>query len=114
MTARIDIPHDEIAAFCERWHIHELALFGSVLREDFGPESDIDALVTFGPGARRTLADLLAMERELEVIFQRKVDLGERQAVEEDPNYLRRKHILSSAQVIYANCIKARSSGNFR
>lgn len=102
MAVHIDLPQDEIAAFCERWKVSELALFGSVLRDDFGPDSDVDVLVNFTPGTQPTLADLLAMEKELQRILGRKVDLGERQSVEEDPNYIRRQRILDSAQVIYA------------
>ena len=55
MSAHIDVPSDKIAAFCRRWQITELALFGSVLRDDFGPDSDVDVLVGFGEDARRTL-----------------------------------------------------------
>jgi len=103
MALPIEIPYDEITAFCARWNVRELALFGSVLRDDFGPDSDVDVLVTFEADVRQTLTNLLLMEQELESIFQRKIDLGERQSVEQDPNYLRRKHILNSVQVIYAN-----------
>jgi predicted nucleotidyltransferase len=103
VTIHIDLPQDEIAAFCERWNVSELALFGSVLRADFRPDSDIDMLVAFKPNTRQTLANLLAMEEELESILGRKVDLGERVSVEEDPNYLRRQQILDSTQVIYAD-----------
>ena len=53
------IPPDGIAAFCERWQVAELALFGSVVRDDFGPESDVDVLVSFDPRARRTLFDIV-------------------------------------------------------
>ena len=55
MTARIAMPSDRIAAFCKRWRVAELALCGSVVRDDFGPDSDVDVLVSFDPGARRTL-----------------------------------------------------------
>ena len=101
MISNIAIPHDEIASFCERRGISELALFGSVLRADFSPESDIDVLVTFKPGVKPTIADLTQMENELKVIFGRNVDLGTRHSVEEDANYLRRKAILDSTQVVY-------------
>ena len=102
MVAKITIPESAIASFCQRWGIRELALFGSALREDFSRESDIDLLATFKPGREPRLADLLVMESELATIFGRRVDLGEREVVEQDPNYLRRKAILNSAQVIYA------------
>jgi hypothetical protein len=101
MLAEIYIPEGAIAELCERWQVQELALFGSALRDDFRPESDIDVLVTFMPGRRYRIRDLMTMERELEVILGRRIDLGTRQSVEEDPNYLRRKAILDSAQVIY-------------
>jgi uncharacterized protein len=73
--ARIDIPKTAIAEFCRRNHIHRLALFGSVLREDFGPQSDVDVLVEFAPGTRVGLR-FFAMERELSGILGRKVDLN--------------------------------------
>jgi predicted nucleotidyltransferase len=99
---RIFIPLDQIAAFCKRWGVVEFALFGSVLRADFGPKSDVDVLVRFGDEVRYTLFDLATMADELEAIFGRKVDVIDRQAVEGSPNYIRRKHILGSAEVIYA------------
>lgn len=101
MNARIDVPTEKIAAFCRRWQITELALFGSVLRDDFGPDSDVDVLVGFGEGARHTLFDLDDMELELKEIFGRKVDLVSRRGIEASRNYLRRDSILKSAQVIY-------------
>ena len=100
-TRNIDIPYDAITAFCQRWHITELALFGSVLRDDFGPESDIDVLVTFAPDSERTFADLLKMDEEIEQIFGREVDLVNRRAIEQSRNYIRRKAILKSARTIY-------------
>ena len=102
MTARIAIPADGIAAFCERWQVTELALFGSVLRDDFGPESDIDMLVSFEDSARHTLFDMVRMERELKMLFGREVDLAERAGIETSRNYIRRKAILQSAETIYA------------
>lgn len=102
MVSNIAIPQDEVEAFCRRWNVSELALFGSVLRDDFSADSDVDALVTFKPGAPVKLADLMRMEQEMGAIFGRKVDLGTRKSVEDDPNYLRRRAILESAQVVYA------------
>ena len=102
MTARIAIPAVGIAAFCERWQVTELALFGSVLRDDFGPESDIDVLVSFEDSARHTLFDMVRMEEELKALFGREVDLAERAGVETSRNYIRRKAILQSAETIYA------------
>jgi predicted nucleotidyltransferase len=97
----LDIPRDRLAAFCRRWRIVELGLFGSALREDFSPESDIDVLVTFAPGVRRRLADLAAMEEELRDLLGREVDLVERRAVEQSENYIRRRHILKSVEPLY-------------
>jgi hypothetical protein len=75
MTARIDINHEKVAEFCRRRHIRRLALFGSVLRDDFGPESDVDVLVEFEPGHVPGLA-FFRMARELADIVGRNVDLN--------------------------------------
>lgn len=101
--AKVDLPKDKIADFCRKWKIHEFALFGSVLREDFRPESDVDVLVDFDPNARRSLLDIGTMVDELQSIFDRKVDLLTRKAVEESRNYIRRREILSSIEVIYVS-----------
>ncbi|MCI0409887.1 MAG: nucleotidyltransferase family protein [Acidobacteria bacterium] len=98
---QVDVPTDRIAAFCRKWQITELALFGSVLREDFRPDSDLDVLAAFGPGARHGLFDLIQMEKELEGLFGRKVDLVDKRNVEQSDNYIRRKHILESAEIVY-------------
>ena len=102
MKARIDIPNGEVAAFCRRWQIKELALFGSVLRDDFRPDSDVDVLVRFDPEARHTLFDMVRMQEELKRILGREVDLVERRAIEQSRNYIRRRAILKSAEVIRA------------
>lgn len=96
-----ELPMQQIAAFCERWGIQELALFGSVLREDFGPESDVDVLVTYRPGHEWTLESYMQIHDELEALLGRPVDLVNRQTVERSLNPVRRKAILESAQVIY-------------
>jgi predicted nucleotidyltransferase len=100
-TARIAIPYEQIAAFAGRWKVRELSLFGSVLRDDFRPDSDVDMLVTFDEDAAWTLFDIVTMQDELEVVFGRKVDLGERRWVERSQNYVRRKAILNSLEPIY-------------
>ena len=102
MTARIAIPAEGIAAFCERWQVTEMALFGSVLRDDFGPDSDIDVLVSFEDGARHTLFDMVRMEEELKALFGREVQLVCRRGIEQSQNYLRREAILQSAETIFA------------
>lgn len=97
----MEIPRDKIAEFCRRWKIIELSLFGSVLREDFQPDSDVDVLVSFAPDVTWSLWDLVTMQEELTQILGREVDLVERRAVERSENYIRRRHILSSAERIY-------------
>ncbi|MEM9244628.1 MAG: nucleotidyltransferase family protein [Cyanobacteria bacterium P01_F01_bin.153] len=92
----------EIPDFCRRWQVKELSLFGSVLRDDFRPDSDIDVMVKFHPDANPTFSTLDKMEAELKTIFHRDIDLVTRQGIETSRNYLRRNEILSSAQVIYA------------
>ena len=99
---RIALPMAPIADFCRRHDVIEFALFGSVLRDDFRDDSDVDVLVTFDSKARPTLLTLGAMALELESIFGRKVDLLERRGVEEMSNPYRRPQILGSARVIYA------------
>jgi predicted nucleotidyltransferase len=102
VSAQIAISEEEIATFCQRWQIVEFALFGSVLEGNFNPASDVDVLVTFAPDAPHTLFDLVKMEDELEALFGRPVDLLTKPGVLASPNYLRRKAILESAQVVYA------------
>ena len=98
---RIDIPHDRLAAFCRAHRIRRLSVFGSALREDFRPDSDVDILVTFEEGARHSLFDLVTMQDELQVILGREVDLVEREAVEQSENYIRRRHILQNEEPVY-------------
>lgn len=100
-SVKIQLPEAEIERFCRHWKISEFGLFGSVLREDFRPDSDVDVLVTFSPDARWSLFDMVRMERDLEAILGRPVDLVERKAVESSENYIRRKHILSSFVPVY-------------
>ena len=96
MSARIDIPKDKIAEFCRHNRIHRLALFGSVLRDDFTPESDVDVLVVFEPGTRVGLR-FFGMERELSEILGHKVDLN-------TPGFLSkyfRDEVIAEAEVLY-------------
>lgn len=94
----LSIPRDQIADFCQRWKITEFALFGSALRDNLRPDSDIDVLVTFEPAAGWSLFDLVQMEQELKAILGRKVDLVERAGLR---NPFRRHEILKTRQVIY-------------
>ena len=100
VSPRIDIPKQEIAAFCQRNGIKRLALFGSVLRDDFTAESDVDVIVEFEPGKTPGLK-FITMQDELSDIYGRKVDLYTFRGVESNPNWLLQKEILSSAETVY-------------
>lgn len=102
LNRNIELPIDQIQDFCQRWHITEFALFGSVLRDDFRPDSDIDILVSFEPNLRRGLTETLQMRQELQTMFKRNIDLIVKSAIERSENWLRRKNILETAQIIYA------------
>ena len=102
LLRRLGVDDEAISAFCRKWHVAELAVFGSVLRDDFDDKSDVDILVSFEDGARIGLWDLMKMREELAAIFKRDVDLLERPVVGRSRNYIRRAEILSSARVLYA------------
>ena len=97
----ITLPMGPIAEFCRRWKIRELAVFGSFLRDDFGDQSDIDLLIDATMGTSWTFADLFAMQEEMAGLLGRKVEFVERTAVERCRNYIRRRHILATAEPIY-------------
>lgn len=98
---RIEVPMDRIESFCRKWKVQRMWLFGSVLREDLGPKSDVDVMVEFAPDARWILLDLVGAEQELEMIMGRPVDLVERQCIEQSANWVRRRHILENARELY-------------
>ena len=100
MKLNIKLPTDQLAAFCQQHGIHELSLFGSVLRDDFAPESDVDVLVVFEPSIEETLTlmDLAGMQLELSDILQREVDLVLRDGLKP----LLKDEILGSLEVVYA------------
>lgn len=98
----IEVPADRVDEFCRRWKITELSLFGSALGDEFGPESDVDFLVSFAPDADWSLVDHIGMEQELSEIVGRKADVATRRAVERSENWIRREAILGSAREIYA------------
>ena len=102
IIATIPVSESELAAFCTRWQIVELAVFGSALRDDFGPQSDVDLLVTFIPDATWSLLDHMRMELELVELFHREVDLIVRKTIEQSATPQRRNEILNSAQVIFS------------
>jgi predicted nucleotidyltransferase len=99
MSAQVHLDIDVVAAFCRKWRIRELSLFGSALRDDFGPDSDLDFLVSFEPETHIDIDDLLAMREELEAQYGRQVDLVEKEAIR---NPWRRYEILRTREVIYA------------
>ncbi|WP_019499786.1 nucleotidyltransferase family protein [Pseudanabaena sp. PCC 6802] len=103
---RLNATLDNIASFCKKWQIAEIALFGSVLRDDFRVNgehpSDVDVLFTYDENARKNLILQARMKHELEDLFARKVDLVSKSAILVDPNYIRRQNILGSAKIIYA------------
>jgi len=100
--SHINMPQEKIAEFCRKWKIREFALFGSVLRDEFRADSDIDVLVTFDEDAKHTLFDLVHIQNELKQMLGREVDIVSRRGIESSRNPIRRNAILNSAEVIYA------------
>lgn len=96
------IPMNEIAKFCQRWQIGELALFGSASRDDFGPDSDLDILVTFAADAEWGLFDHVQMQQELQTLLHLSVDLISKRALERSQNWLRRQEIIDTAQTLFS------------
>ena len=99
----LGLSEQDISDFCQRWRITEFALFGSVLRDDFDAESDLAIRVAFAPDADWSLLDHVKMEQELEALLGRRVDLLSRRSVERSRNWLRRRAILDTAEVVYAS-----------
>ena len=92
-----------IAEFCQRWQINEFYVFGSVLREDFRPDSDIDIMVSFEADAPWGLLEIVRMKRELETLLGRDVDLVTKKSIEQSHNWIRRQEILGTAQLVYVS-----------
>ena len=101
MNPDVSIPIARLSDYCRANGITRLDVFGSALRTDFGPESDIDLLVEFDPDRTLSLLDMAGMEQELSGIFGRRVDLVERSAVERSRNYIRHAAILESTETIH-------------
>lgn len=98
----IEISLHKVRDFCLKWKIKEFALFGSILRDDFNPiESDIDILVSFINGNNISLFDMIEMKEELENLYQRKVDIVNKESIEKSKNPYRKKEILENFKVIY-------------
>ena len=99
LTEKLNVSIEQIFRFCQHWQIIELSLFGSVLREDFRPDSDVDILVVFSPEYHLTFHAWLEMQQQIEKIFGRKVDLTQKKLLQ---NPYTRAEILKTHQVIYA------------
>jgi hypothetical protein len=99
MSAQLDIPVERIRAFCEKWKVKEFSLFGSVLRDDFRPDSDVDVLVVLREDSNIDLYDWIEMRDELAAIFNREVHLTSKNGLR---NPFRRREILDTSEVIYA------------
>ena len=99
VNSKVQLDLESLAEFCRKWRIRELSIFGSALRDDFGPESDLDFLVSFEPETSLDLFDLLDMKEELEARHGRTVDLIEKEALR---NPWRKREILRTREVIYA------------
>jgi uncharacterized protein len=97
---RIELPRDKIAEFCRKWKIREFAIFGSALRDDFGPDSDVDVLVVFQDDAKWSLFDHMKAVEELKALVGREVDMVEKKAIR---NPFRLRHILDNHEVIHAS-----------
>ncbi len=102
MPLAISISAKRLAEFCRKWKIQELSAFGSVLRDDFTPESDVDMLVTFSKDADWGLSEHGLMQEELSILLGRKVDLISQGGLEKSRNWIRKKAILENREQIYA------------
>jgi uncharacterized protein len=98
MPAKISVDQQQLAAFCQKWNVAELALFGSVLRDDFRPDSDIDVLVTWLPGTRVSMLTIGEMAGDLEDILGRPVDLVPKSGLKP----FVRDEVLGTAEIVYA------------
>ncbi|MGA1409449.1 MAG: nucleotidyltransferase family protein [Prochlorotrichaceae cyanobacterium] len=107
---RLNLTPEKLDDFCKQHNILELSLFGSILRDDFRADSDIDILVVFNHSANPhlSLMDLVGIKYQLEEMVKREVDLIEKRSIVDNHNWIRRKHILDTAQVIY-DCRNVRS-----
>ncbi|WP_099532010.1 nucleotidyltransferase family protein [Limnothrix sp. PR1529] len=98
---KIQIPQQALIAFCQKWQIQEFSFLGSVLRDDFRPDSDIDVMVSFEDSSTWGILELVQMKRELQMLLGRKVDLLTKKSIEQSHSWIRRKEILETAQVAY-------------
>ncbi|MEA2603203.1 MAG: uncharacterized protein QOF89_4195 [Acidobacteriota bacterium] len=101
ISKRLTLTPEALAAFCRRWHIAKLEVFGSIVREDFRAESDVDFLVSFEPGGGPTGFEWFQIQEELAQLVGRKVDILDRRLVEQSRNLYRRHHILNEATPVH-------------
>lgn len=101
IQARLGLSSQEVSMFCQRWGITKMALFGSILRDDFQADSDIDLLLTFASDARQGLLTLAKIKHELESRLNRSIDLVPEASILASDNWIRQQEILSTAQTIY-------------
>ncbi len=99
---RLNTNQQDLIQLCQEVKIIELALFGSILRDDFNSESDIDLLVTFAKDAKITFFDLDSIENQFSRLFKRPVDVVTKKAINNSHNPIRKKNILDNLKVIYA------------
>jgi uncharacterized protein len=97
------LPMTAIREFCNRWEVTEFSLFGSMMRDDFSNDSDVDVMVSFAEDAHRSLFDMVTMRDELKAVFGREVDLVSRRGIESSRNTYRRQAILESAEMVYGS-----------
>ena len=103
IQTRLGLSNQELATFCQQWGITKIALFGSILRDDFRADSDIDLLITFAPNTRQGLLTLAKIKHELESRLNRSIDLVPEASIQMSDNWIRKREILSSAQTIYGH-----------
>ncbi|HEX3527670.1 MAG TPA: nucleotidyltransferase domain-containing protein [Thermoanaerobaculia bacterium] len=101
VNKRLKVAPGALAAFCRKWHIAKLEVFGSLLREDFGNDSDVDFLVSFEPGKGPADMSWFQVKEELAELVGRKVDVLDRRLVEQSRNLYRKHHILSEAKAVH-------------
>lgn len=100
---QLNVDENGLKNLCVKWRISKLEAFGSVLREDFTPDSDIDLLVSFAPDAKWSYFDLYDAEEEFRLLLGREVDLVSRRGIESSQNWIRRQAILESAVPVYGS-----------
>lgn len=103
MPLQLEINHDQLKKLCKQWKISEVFVFGSALRDDFRPDSDVDLLIDFEKDAKWSLLHLVRMKEQFSELFQRPVDLITRRGLEQSRSDIRRRSILSTAEPLYAN-----------